>query len=802
MNSWIQDLRFGLRILTKSPGFTAVAVLTLALSIAANGVIFSLVDGVLIRSLDFPEPDRLMTVRSAEDRSFSPANFLDLQQDVGSFEAVAGFAGYSTSLTGEGEAVGIRALSTSGDFFRVLGSRPAVGRAYTRQDEGQGRMAVLSHELWQRQFAGDPAIVGKDITLGGEAVPVLGIMPEGFRFGARRDLFMLGRHGIPDDLSNLGKAALELRDFNYFLVMGRLRGDISRQQAEGEVAAFGERLSALYPDVGALKGLHLVSLQEAQVGRVRPTLLTLQGAVLLVLLIACVNVANLLLARATSRRQEMAVRAALGAGRLRLLRQTFVESQLLCLGGVALGLLLATWGLDLLLQFAPANIPRINEVGLDGRSVIFALILSLVTGTIFGLLPALSQRLGAVLGAARSTESPALRRLRSSLVIGQVALALVLLIGAGLLLRSFSRLQQVDPGFVADGVFAASLMLPSAKYREDAEIARFYSEALDEIRALPQVTQAGAVSMVPLRGSVMSLSIFIEHEPVPEPGTGATAIYQTVSPGYFQTVRLPLLRGRAFRKEDRPGVPDVAVVSESFARRHWPQDDPLGKRFTLNDLDDPELVWLTVVGLVADIHHVALDRDPGPQIYTSYLQNPTPFMSFMVRTSTPLETTRRSLHSALRSLDPSLPGPKVKPLAQVVDDASGDAEFRALVITIFAAVALALAALGIFGVMAYSVSQRTRELGIRMALGAGPAGVLKLVLGQGIRLILWGLGLGWIAALALGSSLRGLLFEIQPTDPPTLTLVPILLALIGLAACYLPARRALAVEPTFALRQE
>ena len=802
MNSWIQDLRFGLRMLTKTPGFTIVALSTLAFGIAANSVIFSLVDGVLVRQLDHPKPERLMMVNSAEGRSFSPANFLDLRRDVKSFQAVAGFAGFSTNLTGVDEPVRLRGLSTCGEFFRVLGASPAVGRTYGLQDEGQGRMTVLSHELWQRQFAGDSGIVGRTITLDGESVPVLGIMPAGFRFGSSRDLWILGRYGIPDDLSDLGQGVLELRDFNYFRVLGRLAEGVSQERAQGEVDGFSERLAALYPDVLALRGTRLVPLLESQVGSVRPTLLTLQAAVFLVLLIACVNVANLLLARATGRRREMAVRAALGAGRLRLLRQTFVESQLLCLVGAGAGLLLATWGLDLLLRFAPSDVPRLHEVGLDSRSVVFALALSLLTGTMFSLLPAISQRLGSVAAGARSTESTGLRRLRNALVVAQVALALVLLVGAGLLLRSFSRLQQVDPGFVADGAFASGMNLPKAKYPQDEDLIHFYSQAMEEIRALPQISEAGAISIVPLTGSIMRLALFLEDEPVPDPENTRGAIYQTVSPGYFRTMRLPLHRGREFSERDRLGAPEVAVVNESFAARSWPDGEALGKRLTFDDPEGEEVTWFTVVGVVGDIHHRALDRDPGPQVYTSFLQAPTRFMSFMVRGQGSVESIRSALHSALATIDSNLPRSQVKRLPEVVDDASADAEFRALVITLFATVALGLAALGIFGVMAYSVSQRTRELGIRIALGAGPAGVLKLVLSQGVRLVLLGLAIGLATALALGSTLEGLLFEIRPTDPPTLTLVPVLLALIGIAACYLPARRALAVEPMSALRQE
>ncbi|MCB1032429.1 MAG: ABC transporter permease [Acidobacteria bacterium] len=802
MSGFMQDLRFGLRMLAKTPGFTAVAVLTLAFGIAANSVIFSLVDGVLVRRLDYPEPEELMMIRAGEMPSFSPATFLDLQRDLHSFEAIAGFAGLSINLTGAGEPVELRALTTSGGFFTALGTQPFLGRAYGRDDEAGGRAAVLSHELWQRQFAGDPEVVGGAITLDGESVPVLGVMPAGFRFGRARDLWLLGRYGFPDDFSDLGAQAAELRDFNYFRVFGRLAPGVTRPAADGELEAMSKRLSALFPEIAAVRDFRTESVQDALVGDVRPTLLTLQAAVFLVLLIACVNVANLLLARATGRRQEMAVRAAMGAGRLRLLRQSFLESQLLCGLGAALGLLLAIWGLDLLLQLAPENLPRIEEVSLDSRSVAFALALSFATGTVFGLLPALSRRLGVGVTSTRTTESVGLRRLRSSLVIAQVALALVLLVGAGLLLRSFSRLQRVDPGFVADGVFATSMKLPQAEYPEDADLSRFYSRALEEIRSLPQVSEAGAVSMVPLSGSLIDLAVVIEGQPPPEDGEDSSAVYQTISPSYLRTVRLPLLSGRDFGPEDRVGALDVALVSQSFARRHWPDGEALGRRFTFNDRDDEEIQWFTVVGVVADVHHIALDRDPGPQVYTCYLQAPSRFMSFMLRASGSEESVRRAVVSAIGSLDASLPAPRFRTLPEVVDGASDDAEFRALVLGSFAAMALALAALGIFGVMAYSVSQRTRELGIRMALGAGPGGVLRLVLIQGVRLIALGLGLGLAAALALGSSLQGLLFQIQPTDPPTFTFVPLLLALIGLAACYLPARRALAVEPTKALRQE
>jgi putative ABC transport system permease protein len=816
-----QDLRFGARMLLKQPGFTLIAVLTLALGIGANTAIFSVVNAVLLRPLPYEEADRLvfLTERNPwnEDMTLSYPDFADWRAQNHVFEYIGVHNSGSYNLTGSGEPEQLRVGRASADLFSALRVRAALGRLFTDEEDkfGAPGVIVLSHGLWQRRFGGDPNILNRLLTLDDRPYTVIGVLPSDFRFQERNEVW------IPVE-ANISESILRGRSAHPFLRgVARLKAGVTLEQARAEMDAIAARIAQQYPikkDVGA----RITPLLENDVRDVRRALWVLLGAVALVLLIACANVANLMLARATSREREMAVRMALGASRWRVIRQLLTESLLLAVAGGALGLLLAKWGVKLILTFSANSLPRSNEIGLDTRVLVFTVAISVLTGIVFGLAPALQAIRADVQESLKETarsRTGGRHRLRQFLVVAEVAMTLVLLIGAGLLIRSFYRLQQVNPGFVDEHVLSFRVSLPVLKYAHESQWLNFYQQVIEKLRATPGVKEVGIASRVPMDG-MNNANAFRVVGPPPPPGQMQAMQVCFVSPDYFRALGIPLLRGRYFTAQDnrahlseeqlrgldrgdrlRLGRRTV-VVDEEFARRHWPNQDPVGKQILWGaggGNDSP----LTVVGVVG---RVKLDRPNEPmgevQGYVAFLEYPQPAMSFVIKTTIEPEQMIAAAREQVQAVDPSQPIYNVKTLSDLRATVIAPQRFNLFLLGLFAAVALALAVVGIYGVMSYAVAQRTHELGIRMALGAQARDVLRLVIGQGMKLALIGVALGVGGALALTRLLKTLLFDVSPTDAATFTAITATLALVALVACYIPARRATKVDPLVALRSE
>jgi putative ABC transport system permease protein len=806
-----QDVRFALRGFRRNPGFTAVAVGVLALGIGANSAIFSVVNAVLLRPLGYREPERIMTVLDHGRGPLSPANFLDLRAQSKTFERLAAAQAWGGTLTGSGAPEAFGGLQVTAELFPLLGVEPFLGRTFLPGEDrpGAGRAVVLTHGLWKRRFGGDRNLVGRSLVFDGERYTVVGVMPPGFQFApfwiTSAEIF------VPFDLT----ARLTDRDGASLRVFGRLAPGVTRAQAQAELTGLTRQLARQYPGANADLDVVVDPLHEKAVGNVRRALLVLLGAVSLVLLIACANVANLLMARAASRGAEIAIRTALGAGRGRLVRQLLTESALLgCLGG-GLGLLLAQWGIDLLVAFSPAGLPRANTIDLDGRVVAFTLGLSLMTALLFGLGPALRASgldLNAVLRGGSRSVSESRNRLRSVLIVSEVALALVLLIGGGLLMRSFQRLLAVDAGLDPHRVLNAVVSLggggfggnngpTGGRYQTPEERARFFAALVERVRALPGVEAASAINHLPIDGDMWSMGVTVEGRPGPAPGGEWRAVYRVAQPGYLDSLGIHLVAGRDFTRGDAPGTPGVAIVNESFARAVWPDaESVIGKRFTLVDGGpNPR----EIVGVIKDVKQREWAAQPAPEMYLAYFQNPNPrSLTVVARTSQAPASFAALLAREVRALDENVPAPKVRSMDDVVTRALGQPRFNLLLLNAFAGLALLLAAVGIYGVMAYSVTRRTRELGIRIALGAGAARVVRLVVGQGMLLTALGVAIGLAVAFATTRVMATLLFGVAATDPVTFVFIPLLLLAVGFAACYLPARRATRIDPMVALRGE
>ncbi|MCA1591406.1 MAG: ABC transporter permease [Acidobacteria bacterium] len=806
MGTFLQDLRYALRVLAKNPGFTAIAVVALALGIGANTAIFSVINTVLLRPLPFDSPERLVKVwgtnqkRGVSKYPVSYPNFTDWRDQNGVFEHVAAYSDAGAILTGHDAPEQLNGIVASADFFEVLGAKPAIGRGFTTQDEqGDTHVIVLSDGVWRSRFAADPGIVGQQVMLDGQATTVIGIMPAAFSFPpdtATAPVFW--------SLLNPKEEGNAERGANYLLVIGRLKPGIAREQAQAEMSTVAGRLEQQYPEKNTGRGINLVPLHEDIVGDLRPALLILFGAVGFVLLIACANVANLLLARASSRTREIAVRTALGASRWRIVRQLMTESALLALVGGTLGLLLALWGVDLLLAAVPADIPRLSESGLDARVFGFTTAISLLTGLVFGLAPALQASKTELTEALKeggrgSTEGLKRNRVRSLLVVSEVALSLVLLVGAGLLVKSFIYLHDVNPGFKPDHVLTADVGLPTAKYEKEQQQAAFYQQAVGRIAALPGVEAAGAVMPLPLNGNGMQNILTIEGRPALAPGEKLTTNSRVITPGYLRAMGIPLIRGRAFTERDDKDAPKVFLVNESLARKYFPGEEAVGKEIEVTVA--PGMKG-EIVGVVGDVKHRNLEAEPGPETYVSYLQAPMPYMTLVARTSVDPASLTGSLRGAVQQVDKDQPLYGVKTMEQWVADSVARRRFNTVLLGIFSAVALLLAAVGIYGVMSYSVTQRTHEIGLRMALGAQRGDVLGMVVGQGMTLIMIGVALGLAASFALTRVMRGLLYGVSATDPLTFGGVALVLILVALLACFIPARRATKVDPMVALRYE
>jgi len=812
MQTLWQDLRYGFRTLTRKPGFTLVAIIALALGIGANTAIFSVINTILLQPLPYKDSERLVTINHDYPKinlkaSVSAIGYTHYRDNAKSFESVAAMTGGSFNLTGGGDPERLNGSPVTHNFFSALGASAALGRVFLPEEDqpGKNKVVVLSHAFWQRRFGGDRSLVNKNITLNDESYTVVGVMPPGFQFGREFGQVMDLWTPIaftPDQLSYN-------RLTNEFLfIIARLKPGVTVGQAQAELDTIAANLRQQYLPWAATRnewGLTTESLRELVIGEIRRALWILMGIVGLVLLIACANVANLLLARAADRQKEMAIRTALGAGRWRVVRQLLTESALLAVAGGAVGLLLAWLGIKALVNVDQAQIPRAYQIGLDWRVLAFTLGVSLLTGIIFGLVPALqiskTDLHETLKEGGRSGSGGARAWVRNTLVVVEMALALVVLVSAGLLMRSFWRLQQVNPGFAPQNVLSMSLGLPLTKYREPAQRDNFYKELLQRIRALPGVQSAGATSILPMGGDNSSGSFRIEGRVIPPGQSSPHGDRWAATTGYFSTMKIPIVRGRFFDERDTMESQPVAIIDETMARKYWADEDPLGKRITFQGGQNNP-IWREIVGIVGHVKHKGLEGESRVQYYIPHSQVQNSNMNLVVRTSADPSSLTGAVRGAIGGLDKDLPVFRVKTMEQFVSDSMAQRRFAMTMVGIFASVALALAAVGLYGVLSYSITQRSHEIGIRMALGAQVRDVLRLVVGQGMLLALAGVVLGSVAAFLLTRLMANLLFNVAPSDPLTYATIAFLLTLVALLACFVPARRATKVDPIDALRYE
>lgn len=808
-----QDLRYGLRTMRTQPVFTGVAVLALALGIGGNTAIFSLVNTILLRQLPFQQPEQLMWVSARRSDSgkypFTLPDFIDYRDQNQGLAGIAAFANWSANLTANGDPERLQGLRISANAFQMLGVEAVVGRALLPADDtpGQQRVVVLSYGLWQRRFGADPQLMGKTLTLNGASYTVVGVLPPQFFFPIREAELAVPLCPDADPWRGVRNST------NFLRALARLKPGVTREQAEADLTAVAQRMRQQYPVANAQKlGVTLSPLHEEIVANFRLALWVLLGAVGVVLLMTCVNLANLALVRAAARHREMAIRTALGATRRRLIQQLATESLLLAALGGGAGLLLACYGIDLLLALSPASLPRVAEVGVDFRVLGFTLALSLLAGMIFGLAPAwqatrvnlneeLKESGRSSAGGARQS------RARSLLVISEIALSLVLLVGAGLLIKSFLRLQAVSPGFEAENVLAIRLSLPKAQYPSRAAATAFYEKLRPRLESLPGVETVGVVSALPLSGVLASIPFTIEGRAT-TPDQALRADYRLVSTGYFRTLKIPVLAGREFNERDAAQTTSVALISQNLAHRYWPNSNPLGAHLRIDDNDQgPRLV--EIVGVVGDVKHLSLDGEPSFHIYLPIHQTHedgvvwlTNNQYWLLRTTVDPLTLSAAVRHEIQAVDREVPTSSIRTMEQYLDASVAPQRFNLWLLMVFACAALVLAATGLYGVISYGVAQRRHEIGIRMALGAQAGDVLKLVIGQGMALALIGVALGLVAALALTRLMKSLLFSVSATDPLTFLVIAWLLTCVALLACWIPARRATKVDPMAALREE
>ncbi|HEX8838531.1 MAG TPA: ABC transporter permease [Candidatus Acidoferrum sp.] len=812
MGTLRQDIRYALRLMARSPGFVAAAVLTLALGIGANTAIFSVVYGVLLRPLPYVQPDRLvkgtMVNREQVDQPMplSDADFLDWKSQNQAFENLAAYTVVRINVTGMGEPEQVRGVVATPAFFATLGVGAELGRTFLPAEDGTNSPAeaVLGHAYWLRRFRGDAGVIGRAIVLNGRTYTIVGVMPPDFQFPDADDPTMPGQVDI---WRVLHLPPPQRRGPYYLWAIARMKPGMTLQQGQSELDLIGARIAGQNPLTNQNVSFRETPLQQAIVGDARPALLVLLGAVAFVLLIGVANVANLLLARSSSRQRELAVRAALGASGMRLLRQLLTESLVLAALGGALGLLISYVGLRSILSLIPANLPRVEGIHLDGRVLAFTTAISLLSGVLFGLAPALQQLRhdlneplqegGRSLGVSLSRG-----RTRALLVVGEIALSLILLAAAGLLLKSFLQLEKVDGGVNPDRVMTMQLTLPQLKYRTSPELISFYDQLLPRVAQVPGVASVGLGMSLPPNLLEVTDSFTVEGS-VPATGIAAPqADLVFVSADYFRALGVPLLRGRSFLPTDRADAPPVCIINQTLAQRYWPGEDPVGKRIKTGGLERPKNPWLEVVGVVGDMKFNSLETPADPTLYQPYQQAPWSAMYLVFRGMQDPRNLVAPVRAAVWSLDKDLPVARVRTMDQLLSESVAQPRFRTWLIGLFGCAALLLAAVGVYGVVSYSVTERTREFGVRVALGARPGDVLRLVIGQGLRLAGVGVALGLVGAFLLTRLLAKLLFAVKPYDPLTFSGAAALLSVVVMTACYLPARRATRVDPQVALRYE
>jgi putative ABC transport system permease protein len=804
MQTLWRDLRYGIRMLLKKPGFTLIAFFTLAFGIGANTAMFSVVNAVLLRPLPFKDPERLVTLWEKNDQrgkgwervTVSPLNFADWESQSQVFEQMAAFRDWGFTLTGRGEPEQFPAGLVSPQFFNLLNTQPSLGRGFLPDDNQPGRnqVVLLSHDLWQGRFGSDPNVVGHSITLDGKSFSVIGVLPSSFDFSSVRKVELWAPLSVDPDQQRP-------RSFRNLRVFARLRSGVPLAQAQTEMGTIARRLEQQYAESNTGFGAVVIPLHQLIVGEVQRSLLLLLGAIGLVLLIACANIANLMLARAAARKKEIAIRTAVGATHGRLVRQLLTESVLLFLIGGACGMLLSIWGKDLLIAFSPGNVPRLKEVRIDGAVLGFSLAVSLLTGILFGLIPALQvfkPDLNEALkeGGRRAAGGSKGGYSRNALVVAEVALSFVLLIGAGLLLKSFIRLQSGSLGFDPHGLLTMRVFPSPEKYSRGRVIS-LYRELSEQIRTVPGVQSVGLVTSLPLSGGNESINFEIRGRPSSS-GQHRIANYRQINADYFRAIGIPLVRGRYFTEKDVADAPQVVIINQTMAAQFFPDEDPLGQR--LNIGRDPQQ-W-EVVGVVGDVKHLGPSQPALAEMYEPIDQNLRLAAFFVVRTAADPQNVLGPVREKVRAVDPDLPLTQVATMDQRLSGLIAEPRFNMYLFSIFAAVALALAAAGIYGVMSYLVTQRTHEIGIRLALGARAIDVLKLVVRNGMLPAVVGAAIGLAGAFVLTRFMTSLLFEVTPTDAVTFATVPAVLIGVALFACYVPARRATKVDPLVALRYE
>ena len=812
-----QDMRYGARMLIKTPAVTLVAVLTLALGIGANTAIFSVVNFVLLRPLEYANSDQLVMIwernikKGFTESPTSFGNFIDFRDGAKSVD-IASFTDTNFNLTGGEQPERIAGLRVSANLFSMLGVNPMRGRWFAPQEDkpGAGRVLILGYGLWQRSFAGNSNLVNQTVQLNGQSYTVVGVMPPSFKFppsfsatvGALEETVSNADLWVPlttDDVPLV-------RDIRNLKMIGRLKPGVAAEQAQVEINAIASRLDKEYPEVNGGIESHVIPLHEQVTGDIRPALIVLMAAVTLVLLIACANVANLLLAKATNRQKEIAIRTALGANRLRILRQLLTESVVLGVLGGLLGLIFAIVGAKSLIAFVTVSMPRLKDFGFDSKVLLFTLAISLITSLLFGLAPAIDAskpNLNEALkeGGRSSSGSSARNKMRSVLVIAEVALAVVLVTASGLMFRSFVHLQRVNPGFNPENVLTLEIELPEATYRADQQQRVFQQQLLQRIRAVPGVRYASTADNVPFSGNAFNSSFMIEGRPIPAVTERPRAFYRVISPDYFSTMGIPFVRGHQFTDRDSADAQGVAIINDAAARKYWPGEDPLGKRVK-RGRPESKNPWLTIVGLVGSANQASLREETQPEIYVPYLQNTSRTFTLVARTNSDPRMLAGAIRKEVWAADKDLPISSMKLMEELISTSVAQPRFYLILLSVFAGLALVLAAVGVYGVMSYSVTLRTRDIGIRMALGATPIDIFKQVVGQALLLALIGLGVGIALAILSTRVMSSLLYGVSTMDPMTLASTSLALLVVALLAGYLPARRATKVDPIVTLRYE